>query len=123
MKIGSVVIDCKDFDTMSAFWQEALHYVPKRPPEKGWVVLKDPTGGSPNVSLNQKDRPMLDSKKPEWRLSDKIRMHLDLYAEDQEAEVERLLKLGAKIVHRPGRGHDYVILSDPEGNHFCVIQT
>ncbi len=108
---------------MSAFWQEALHYVPKRPPDQGWVLLKDPSGNGPNIGVNLKDRPMMGSKKSGWRLSDKIRMHLDLYATDQEAEVERLLKLGAKLVHRPGKGHDYVILADPEGNHFCVVQT
>jgi hypothetical protein len=51
------------------------------------------------------------------------RIHLDLYAEDQEAEVERLVRLGATRVEWKGRpaGADYVILEDPEGNRFCVI--
>lgn len=40
--IGSIVIDCNDFPRMTAFWQEALHYVPRDPPEAGYVVLKDP---------------------------------------------------------------------------------
>lgn len=122
MKIGSIVIDCENFDKVAAFWQGALHYVPKYPPESGWVILKDPAGKSPNISVNRKDSPMLGSKEPGWLLSDKIRLHLDLYADDQEAEVERLLKLGATLVLRPGKGHDYVILADPEGNHFCVVQ-
>lgn len=113
MKIGSVVIDCNNFDRMAAFWQEALHYVPKEPAEHGWVILKDPSGRSPNVSVNQKNKP----------LSGKIRLHLDLYTSDQRAEVERLLKIGATIVRRPEKGEDFVILSDPEGNHFCVVQT
>ena len=51
------------------------------------------------------------------------RIHLDLYADDQPAEVERLKGLGATEVHwdkRPADA-DYVILADPEGNRFCVI--
>ena len=51
------------------------------------------------------------------------RLHLDLYADDQAAEVQRLLALGAEEVHwdkRPPNA-DYVILADPEGNRFCVV--
>jgi len=51
------------------------------------------------------------------------RIHLDLYAGDQAAEVGRLIALGATEVHwhkRPADA-DYVILADPEGNRFCVI--
>jgi predicted enzyme related to lactoylglutathione lyase len=51
------------------------------------------------------------------------RIHLDLYAQDQPAEVERLVGLGATRVEwkrRPADA-DYVILADPEGNRFCVV--
>ena len=47
MKIGSIVIRCYEFDKMLAFWQEALHYVPREPAEEGWVVLCDPEGIGP----------------------------------------------------------------------------
>ncbi len=113
MKIGSVVIDCNDFDRMAAFWQEALHYVPKYPADNGWVLLKDSSGSSPNVGVNLKSKP----------LSGKIRLHLDLYTDDQKAEVERLLKIGATLIRSPEKDEDFVILADPEGNHFCVVQT
>ncbi len=112
MKIGSVVIDCNNFHKVAAFWQQALDYVPREPAKAGWVVLKDPAGTSPNISVNQKDKPLLK----------KIRLHLDLYTGDQKSEVERLLKIGATIVKPQEKGHDYVILADPEGNHFCVVQ-
>jgi predicted enzyme related to lactoylglutathione lyase len=51
------------------------------------------------------------------------RIHLDLYTEDQAGEVERLIGLGASEVHRDQRPPDahYVILADPEGNRFCVV--
>ena len=113
MRIGSIVIACVEFDRMLAFWQEALHYVPREPAKGGWVVLRDPNGRAPNVSLNQvSTRPLAKS-----------RLHLDLYTRDQEAEVERLVELGAmRYPWRYPPGADYVVLQDPDGNLFCVVQ-
>ncbi|HWC14212.1 MAG TPA: VOC family protein [Actinomycetota bacterium] len=115
MKVGSVVIDCNDFETMFAFWRDALRYVPKHPPkEDEWVILKDPKGIGVNVSID---------KVPEPRVG-KNRLHLDLYTQDQQAEVERLLALGATRHPRVAEeGEDFVVLADPEGNLFCVIDT
>jgi len=39
LRIGSIVVRCYEFDRMLAFWQEALHYVPRAPAKGGWVVL------------------------------------------------------------------------------------
>ena len=77
------------------------------------MLLKPGDGGGPNVSL---DRRRSSVQVPP-------RIHLDLYTEDQAGEVRRLLELGATAVHwskRPA-GADYVILADPEGNRFCVV--
>jgi catechol 2,3-dioxygenase-like lactoylglutathione lyase family enzyme len=112
MRIGSVVIDCNDFETMFAFWEEALGYVPRESPEEDWVVLRDPDRDYVNVSLQ---------KVPEKRVG-KNRLHLDLYTNDRDGEVERLLALGARVHQRePEPGEDFVVLEDPEGNLFCVI--
>ena len=109
-----MVIDCNDFPTMFAFWREALRYVPREEPEEGWVVLKDPGGRNVNISLQ---------KVPEPRVG-KNRLHLDLYTDRQADEVERLLALGATRYPRtPGPGEDFVVLQDPEGNLFDVIDT
>jgi len=114
MKIGSVVIDCNDFAEMMAFWLGALHYVPREPAEDDWVVLQDPDRRGVNVSLQ---------RVPEQRIG-KNRLHFDLYAHDQEGEVERLLALGATRHERvPEPGEDFIVLEDPEGNLFCVIET
>ncbi len=56
------------------------------------------------------------------------RLHLDLYAgdaADQAAEVERLVGLGAQRVDWPHHPEDpdFVVLADPDGNRFCVIDT
>jgi len=113
VKIGSIVIDCNEFDKMLAFWQDTLHYVSKHPPKDEWVILRDPQGKSPNVSLNKIPK----------NIKGRIRLHLDLYTTDQEGEIERLLKMGATLYPRDYKSdEDFKILVDPEGNHFCVIQ-
>lgn len=114
MKIGSAVVDCSDFETMVAFWQEALHYVPRETPEVDWVVLRDPEGNNVNVSFQQVPEPR----------DGKNRLHFDLYTDDQDREVERLLRLGATRHPRTaGPDEDFIVLADPEGNLFCVIDT
>ena len=112
MKVGSIVIDCNDFERMSAFWAEALSYRSREEPEGGFVVLRDPEGNNVNVSLQ---------KVPE-RSTEKNRLHFDLYSIDQASEVERLLGIGATLHPRePEPAEDFVVLADPEGNLFCVI--
>ena len=116
LKIGSVVIDCINFDEMLAFWQEALHYLPRAPAKDGWVVLRDPDGRNVNVSLNQ----VLVSEK----LMGRNWLHFDLYTNDQQGEVERLLKIGATRhpqTYEPD--DDFIVLEDPDGNLFCVVDT
>jgi hypothetical protein len=114
MKIGSIVIRCYEFDKMLAFWSAALHYVPREPPKDGWVVLRDPKGKGPNLSLDQVS---------ERRTGKRSRLHLDLYTGNQLAEVERLLDAGARRYPWRYRPHDdFVVLEDPDGNLFCVVQ-
>jgi catechol 2,3-dioxygenase-like lactoylglutathione lyase family enzyme len=113
-RIGSIVIRCREFEKMLRFWQEALHYVPKEPPKGGWVILRDPSGRGPNVSLDHVD---------DKRVGRRSRLHLDLYTEDQAREVERLVGLGAtRYPWRYEPGADFVVLADPDDNLFCVIQ-
>jgi hypothetical protein len=112
MHVGSVVIDCNDFARMLEFWQAALGYVPREPPGEDFAVLRDPHGGHVNVSLQLV---------PERRVG-KNRLHLDLYTREPDAEVQRLLLLGATRAPRiPEPDDDFVLLQDPEGNVFCVV--
>jgi catechol 2,3-dioxygenase-like lactoylglutathione lyase family enzyme len=111
--VGSVVIDCNDFPAMLAFWREALGYEPKYEPEDDWAILRDPGGKNVNVSLQLVPEPRVG----------KNRLHFDLYAADQKREVERLLGIGATLHPRtPEPDEDFIVLADPEGNLFCVIQ-
>ena len=116
--IGSVVIRVDDLPRQVAFWSAALDYVPRGPEggdNEGFVLMRPRTGTGPNISL---DRMRSNLQIPP-------RIHLDLYSDDQQADVRRLIGLGATEVHwdkRPADA-DYVILADPEGNRFCVIDT
>lgn len=110
--VGSIVIDCDNFEKVATFWQAALGYLPRDPGADGWTVLKDPSGKGPNVSINRTSEGPLDQ----------YRLHLDLYTEDRAGEVERLVRLGATVHHRPPPGHDFVEMADPEGHLFCVVQ-
>ena len=113
LEIGSVVIACHEFDLMLAFWSEALRYVPRDPPSPGWCVLRHLEGRRPNLSLNG-----VPTKR-----SARSRLHLDLYTDNREVEVERLIALGAtRHPWRYREGADFVVLADPEGNLFCVVQ-
>jgi hypothetical protein len=112
LKVGAVVIDCNNFQAMFAFWRDALHYEPGSPPTDDWVILKDPKGVGVNVTIDTVPEPRVG----------KNRLHLDLYTDDQRGEVERLLRLGATLHPRvPEEGEDFIVLADPEGNLFCVI--
>jgi catechol 2,3-dioxygenase-like lactoylglutathione lyase family enzyme len=114
MRIGSIVIRCHEFAKMLAFWQEALHYVPREPSDGSWVVLQDPEGKGPNISLQ---------RVLERRSGRRSRLHLDLYTNDRKGEVERLTKIGAtRYPWRYRPGSDFVVLEDPDGNQFCVVQ-
>lgn len=114
LKIGSIVIRCFEFDKMMDFWQKALQYVPREAPSEDWVVLVDTEGNGPNISL---------SKSPEKRTGKRSWLHLDLYADNRDREVERLIMLGAnKYPWRYKPNSDYVVLEDPDGNLFCIVQ-
>jgi catechol 2,3-dioxygenase-like lactoylglutathione lyase family enzyme len=114
IRIGSIVIRCRRFDEMLAFWQAALGYVAPVPAKHGWVILTDPTGRGPNISLDRIEEPP--------PLGETSRVHLDFYTDDRQREVERLLALGATRYDRDTRpGDDFVVLVDPDGNRFCVV--
>lgn len=91
LKIGSFVINCKDFDGTYRFWQQALGYAVREAHPNEFVILRDPKGTGPNVSVQETDELKFGRN----------RMHLDLYADDQKAEVERLVGLGATIHRMP----------------------
>jgi len=114
IRIGSIVLRVDDLERQAAFWTEALAYE-RVDMDHDFVLLRPKNGVGPNVSLDRVPS----------QLQIPPRLHLDLYTERQADEVARLLALGATEVHWDKRppDADYVILADPEGNRFCVVDT
>jgi hypothetical protein len=113
LRVGSVVIRVDDLERQVRFWSAALDYEPRISDEGDFVLLRPRDGVGPNISL--------DRVRSEVHIPPRI--HLDLYTADQAGEVSRLRGLGATEVHwdkRPADA-DYVIMADPEGNRFCVV--
>jgi predicted enzyme related to lactoylglutathione lyase len=112
LRVGSIVLRVDDLQRQADFWAAALDY-DRIEMDHDFVLLRPKDGNGPNLSL---DRVRSELQIPP-------RLHLDLYTEDQAGEVERLLALGATKIHWDKRppDADYVILADPEGNRFCVV--
>jgi catechol 2,3-dioxygenase-like lactoylglutathione lyase family enzyme len=109
IRIGSTVVNCADLETMTDFWSEALGLEPNhRNPEDDFRILR---GERVNMSLQLADTP----------ITARDQMHFDLYSDDPAAQVERLIGLGATHVRDCPKDH-YVVLTDPEGNEFCVCE-
>ncbi len=113
MRIGSIVFRVDHLARQPTFWTEALDCVPREEPKDDWAVLQPRGGNGPNISLSAKRSEVQQGP----------RIHLDLYSDDQAGDIERLLALGATRPQEPNRpaDADYVILADPEGNRFCVV--
>jgi catechol 2,3-dioxygenase-like lactoylglutathione lyase family enzyme len=111
--IGSIVLRVTDLAREREFWAAVLDYVPRSEAGDDFALLSPRNGGGPNFSL---DQVRTTDSQPR-------RFHLDLYADDQPAEVERLVALCTTMVEWANRPEDadYVILADPEGNRFCVV--
>ncbi|GGO41549.1 VOC family protein [Deinococcus humi] len=111
LNISSIVWGVGDLEKSMTFWTVALDYVPREEPEEDWVVLIPREGAGVQLALKLVTSPAAR------------RHHMDLYAENQSAEVARLLSLGAtRADWRYEPEADYVMLRDPEGNYFRIIQ-
>lgn len=111
LSIGAIVWGVRDLHRAIAFWSAALDYELRREPDIDFAILVPKNGQGVQLSLNK-----VRSEKPK-------RHHLDLFTQDQVGEVRRLLNLGAKQVNwEYESGADYVVLADPDGNNFCVVQ-
>jgi hypothetical protein len=105
-----VVVDAHDPVALGRWWVEALE----------WIVVNDEPG---EFEIRpQVDRlPGLIFEPTSDRKRHKNRLHLDLRPDDQDAEVERLIALGASRVDVGQGAVPWVVLADPEGNEFCVL--
>ncbi|MEU2389672.1 VOC family protein [Streptomyces sp. NPDC007369] len=115
--IRTITFDCTgDPYDLGLFWSRVLG----RPladddkPGDPEAIIKDPAGGGPTL---------LFVRVPEGKTA-KNRIHLDLQPEGRtrDEEVQRIRDLGAQVIADQTRpdGSGWVVLTDPEGNEFCV---
>lgn len=105
-----VVIDSRDPRTLGLWWRDAL----------GWVVVGESDDELEIAPAEGAHPTLLFGSVPEKK-SVKNRLHLDFVPDDQTAEVERLLALGASRADIGQVDVPWVVLADPEGNEFCVL--
>ncbi len=107
-----VVVDARDPAGLGRWWQEAL----------GWVVVNDDPEEF-EIRPGADRLPGLLFVPVEEPKTMKNRLHLDFRPEDQDAEVERLIGLGASRADVGQTGREpFVVLADPEGNEFCLLR-
>jgi hypothetical protein len=105
-----VVVDAEDPARLARWWAEALGYViVNEAPDE--VEIRRTPAEMPGLLFT----PVTEVKKG------KSRLHLDLRPDDQEAEVERLVGMGARYADIGQGDVPWVVLADPEGNEFCVL--
>ncbi len=105
-----VVVDAVDPRTLAQWWANAL----------GWVVATD-TDDEAEIRPAADVVPGLLFVPVRAARAGKNRLHLDFRPIDQQAEVARLLGLGATLADIGQGDTPWVVLADPEGNEFCVL--
>lgn len=108
-KLAGFIIDCQttDLDAAASFWGAALGMAVRRLPAaegERYVQLVDPAERL-HIEVQSVEHPS--------------RVHLDIEADDVDAEVRRLESLGAKQVRQV---HTWVVMEAPTGQRFCVVK-
>jgi predicted enzyme related to lactoylglutathione lyase len=116
IRIQCLCIDTADPARIASFWESALGW--RRTFEEEDQVCLEPPEGSPEDGIAPD---LVFLKVPEAKTV-KNRLHLDLRPADQSAEIARLEALGARQVNIGQDDVSWVVMSDPDGNEFDVLQ-
>jgi predicted enzyme related to lactoylglutathione lyase len=111
-RLWTVVVDAHDPESLSRFWAGVLD----------WKIFYE-SADEVVISKDDKTWPgMVFVPVPESKTV-KNRLHIDLAPDDQDAEVVRIVGLGAQVVDIGQGDVGWTVLADPEGNEFCVLST
>ncbi len=117
-RISELVIEAADPDRRATFWSEVLGYVELNREEDGSIAIGPPDAGfgGPRPTL------VISPSSDPWREKLRLRMDVNATDRDQDAELERLLALGARPANVGQTGTEsWHVLADPEGNEFCLL--
>jgi len=117
-RFSELVVDCRDPEGLAAFWAAVLDYRVLGREEDGAVEIGPEAGfggAAPTLVFGRVADPT----------PGKLRLHIDVNPtdRDQDAELERLLGLGATFADVGQTGDEqWHVLADPEGNEFCLLR-
>ncbi|RKN23744.1 VOC family protein [Micromonospora musae] len=113
VRVAQYTVDVEEVDVMAAFWSAALGYRVEQGGDGSAKLYPQAAGDGPTVWLQGSGT----AKRG------KNRLHLDLVSDrDADTEVRRLVSLGARRADVGQTGDEqFVVLADPEGNEFCVL--
>jgi len=111
IQLGYITVDCEDSRSLAPFWSAALGWDVTYDGDDG-ALLVDPAGVAPKLFLQVVPEPK----------AGKNRAHIDLVADDYQAELDRLTGLGARLLrdNTTPDGRPSAVLADPQGNEFCL---
>ncbi|MER6097960.1 VOC family protein [Streptomyces sp. NPDC001728] len=119
-RISELIVDAADPEKLAVFWSQVLGYVELGREDDGSIEIGPPEvgfgGPQPTLVLSPSSSPR----------TGKLRLHIDVNPtdRDQDAELQRLLALGARRADVGQTGTEsWHVLADPEGNEFCLLRT
>lgn len=115
-RLSELVLNCRDPEVLARFWCEVLGYVELD--RDGDDIEIGPASGFGGAAPTMILTPVAGEK------TEPLRLHLDVNPvdRDQDAELERLLALGARLADVGQSGEEtWHVLADPEGNEFCLL--
>lgn len=115
LHLQHVVFDCARPDLLAVFWSRALGRAVDDDASEHFASI-----GMATSSTDHQQPALLFQQVPEAKVG-KNRTHVDLHGDDREAEVNRLVRLGAtRLTDKDEWGTRWTVMQDPEGNEFCV---
>jgi predicted enzyme related to lactoylglutathione lyase len=109
LEVENITFDCADPDGLADWWAQAVNGTINAVAPGFFVTVA--RSGSPGLAFQKVDDPTPGKNK----------VHVDFSSADMEAEVKRLVDLGATETGRNNFGDfQWVVLADPDGNAFCV---
>jgi Glyoxalase-like domain len=113
MRIRQVVIDSNEPRSLAEFWSFATGREVKGDADP-YLALEDADGRDVTLLIQRVDDQIKPGKNP---------VHIDLFTSDPEGEANRLMARGATRVETHEGDHKVIVLDDPQGNVFCVIES
>ena len=118
LKLARIVLDTTDIDRSAKFWCKALGYKVTRRSDTFWPLRHPTDARATRLGLQP-----TDERKPRDAVN---ALHLEVFTDDMEREARRLVALGASRVPDWPYNDDepnWIVLQDPDGHEFCIVQT